>query len=320
MDVGRAGPIACVGDIILDRTIRVTAPRAAGGSRTIIAEDTYVGGGATNMAVILAQIGVPVRLYGFVGTDFGDSRLAWLRDNGVDVTGVRELKGPTLRAYVFYSAGEASAYMDTRLASAIRKQSLEHVPTHCGCLALVGGGDTGLQKHFVSLLGRRGRHSRIVYFDPGPTIACFRKNMLIALLQGADYVKLNESEWDYIRLQQQTGRLKAVKNLLQTLVVTRGAAGADIISAVSSFSVPALPGVRQASPVGAGDAFNAGFVTGILLGGTSGQAAEIGCLIASRVVRRRAPNTALDRRALFRKMRAILGSNRVAPDTNTESE
>jgi sugar/nucleoside kinase (ribokinase family) len=74
---------------------------------------------------------------------------------------------------------------------------------------------------------------------------------------------------------------RAVKKAMQgpkmeAVVLKRGSRGATVFSSGSRVDVPAYA-VREVDPTGAGDAFDAGFVCGLLEGRSFSEAAEMAC-------------------------------------------
>lgn len=101
------GPVLVIGDVMLDRTHRGRARDTTGaaGAPIVRVEETVESpGGAANVAVNLAQLGVPTAIVGVVGSDLAGARLrACLRQRGVatDALIVRESRPTTVKTRVF---------------------------------------------------------------------------------------------------------------------------------------------------------------------------------------------------------------------------
>jgi fructokinase len=98
----------------------------------------------------------------------------------------------------------------------------------------------------------------------------YNKYIVTELLENCDIVKLNLSELELItgwfsNYTSVEGRIKAVQEKfgIDTIVVTMGAGGSLLSVSGMLYSHPGFP-VKVADTVGAGDAFLAGFINGLL--------------------------------------------------------
>jgi sugar/nucleoside kinase (ribokinase family) len=80
----------------------------------------------------------------------------------------------------------------------------------------------------------------------------------------------------------ETGCRALVERGVGCVAATRGADGALVVTAESADRVPALD-VEVVDTTGCGDAFAAGFLRGVSLGRSNGDAAELGCAAAAQV-------------------------------------
>jgi adenosine kinase len=74
--------------------------------------------------------------------------------------------------------------------------------------------------------------------------------------------------------------LDDLRGMIDILVITRGKHGSTIYTNGNATEVEAFPAVNN-DPTGGGDAFRAGFVTGLLHGWSLDLAAQVGSLCAS---------------------------------------
>ena len=122
---------------------------------------------------------------------------------------------------------------------------------------------------------------------------CWTGDLVLDLLGDATIVKVNEHEADV--LLELVGAATATPRGLATalrsrygverLCITRGAAGATLLVDGGEFAVEGIP-VDVVDTVGAGDAFAAGLLHGLLRGETPAEALafanRLGALVASR--------------------------------------
>lgn len=109
-----------------------------------------------------------------------------------------------------------------------------------------------------------------------------RKHLVLALLPFVDVFFLNLSELKHLTLEK--NMRKATKLLLDSganiIALHRGKLGTTIYSKDSNFTVPSFP-VLHLNPTGAGDAYNAGFIYGMLRDYSLPKIATIACANAS---------------------------------------
>ncbi|MER5890259.1 sugar kinase [Streptomyces sp. NPDC001941] len=240
-----------------------------------------IGGAESNVACALAAAGHRARWVGRVGADgFGEHLVEAIGSYGVDVSAVqRDPERPTgiyfrtatdratdAHEVLYYRAGSAASAMspDTVPAAVLDDARVLHLSgitaalsPHCRALV------TGL------LRPRPGRP--LVSFDVNHRPGLWREDpdgpaLLLDLARGADLVFVGEDE------AEEAWGLRgadAVRDALpgpEVLVVKQGARGAvALVRDEPPLFVPA-PRVDVVAPVGAGDAFAAGFLSATLRG------------------------------------------------------
>ncbi|GAA2990767.1 ribokinase [Actinokineospora diospyrosa] len=218
----------------------VPVDRRPGPGETVLGGDTRVlpGGKGANTAVAAARLGAPVRFVGAVGSDqFGDLVLASLTGAGVDVTGVRRAERPTGVAYIAVTPdGENSIIVSPGANADVRPEDVRLD----GAAALVASLEVPVPvvEHAVLAAERAGVRA-VVNLSP---VAILSERVLAVL----DPLVVNEHEAAGL------GNLLALG--VRSAVVTRGALGADVVTAEGTTTVPA-PKVEVVDTTGAGDAF-----------------------------------------------------------------
>ena len=120
--------------------------------------------------------------------------------------------------------------------------------------------------------------------DPSQQLAFADGPFIRKLIEGADYLFTNEYEAHLT--EQKTGWSAAdIEAQVTTRVITKGKDGAVIITrGEEPIEVPIAGETRRADPTGVGDAFRAGFLTGLSAGLGHRRCAEIGSLLATYVL------------------------------------
>ena len=123
-------------------------------------------------------------------------------------------------------------------------------------------------------------------FDPGQGLPMFDGKELLAFVDQASYVAVNDYEGKM--LQEKTGQsLETIATRVKALIVTRGAEGSSIYTQGQRLDIPCVKAREIVDPTGCGDAYRAGLLYGIAKGmdwRATGQLASVmGALkIASR--------------------------------------
>ena len=99
-------------------------------------------------------------------------------------------------------------------------------------------------------------------FDPGQGLPMFSGAELIAFIEQASYVAVND--YECALLTERTGlSIQQIADRVRALVVTRGEQGADIHVGSTHHVIPAVPAAQVVDPTGCGDAFRAGMLYGL---------------------------------------------------------
>src|SRR5216683_2272499 len=102
-------------------------------------------------------------------------------------------------------------------------------------------------------------------FDPGQGLPMFSGEELLAFVDQASYVAVNDYEGRM--LEERTGRkLEDMAQELKALVLTRGAEGSIIYANGERIEIPCVRAVEVVDPTGCGDAYRAGLLYGLAAG------------------------------------------------------
>jgi adenosine kinase len=102
-------------------------------------------------------------------------------------------------------------------------------------------------------------------FDPGQGLPMFTGEELLAFVERATYVAVNDYEGRM--LEDRTGRkLEEMAKKLEALVLTRGAEGSIIYTDGQRIEIPCVKAAEVVDPTGCGDAYRAGLLYGVAAG------------------------------------------------------
>ncbi len=255
-------------------------------SLSFLAEDLEIrrGGVAANIAFGMAYLGQRPVLVGAVGEDFQDYR-SWLERHGVDCQSVHVSETRHTARFVC-TTDQEMAQIATFYAGAMaeaRAIELGPIDQRVGGLDLVLIGANDPEAMLRHTQECRTRGIRFVA-DPSQQLAFADGPFIRQLIDGADYLFTNEYE---ARLtEQKTGwTSEEIASRVRTRVTTRGKHGAVVETAGEEpIEVPAAREVHRADPTGVGDAFRAGFLTGLAAGLDHRRCAELGSMLATYVI------------------------------------
>ncbi|WP_372499533.1 sugar kinase [Streptomyces lichenis] len=239
-----------------------------------------IGGAESNVACALAAAGHRTRWVSRVGADgFGDHLVATIAAYGVDTSAVRRdplrptgiyFRTATDRAsgtheVLYYRTGSAASAMspDTLRPADLTGTRVLHLS---GITAALSPGCLDLTRALTARRPGRPLVSFDINHRPGLWPEPARARVLLDLARGADLVFTGEDEAADAFGLHGPGAIRAALPEPEVLVVKRGADGAVVYAGgADPVEVPA-PRVDVVAPVGAGDAFAAGFLSATLRG------------------------------------------------------
>jgi 2-dehydro-3-deoxygluconokinase len=277
------------GVVCLGETMAVLVPAEPGPVRAARTWTRAIGGAESNVAVHLARLGVRSRWVGAVGDDaFGGAVLDAVGGAGVDVTAVRVDPERPTGLYVKEAAAGGSPvryYRRGSAASAMGPDTLDRLNRDDTALVHVSGITAALSDTCLELMRAVLARPRAVpvSFDLNWRPALWRDRDPSVLRELADAADIVLAGSDEARAVWGTGDPDALRALLpgpKTLVVKHGARGATVVEDGTTTFQPGLR-VDVVEPVGAGDAFAAGYLAAHLAGEPPARRLRVGHLQAA---------------------------------------
>ncbi|MEY9965655.1 2-dehydro-3-deoxygluconokinase [Streptacidiphilus sp. MAP12-16] len=263
-----------------------------------------IAGAESNVAIGVRRLGHPAAWIGRVGADeFGSLVLERLRAEQVDVTGARtdpdaptgllikEQRTPDVTRVQYYRAGSAGSRLrpddltDSPAAELVADAAVLHFT---GITPLLSASAAAAVTRAVELATAAGvpvsldiNHRSALGSPDG------LREHLRPLIPHLSYLFGGEDE--LLLLADTDDEHEAVRRLRgPEIVIKRGARGATVHAPLSDgaeapLHAPAVP-VRAVDPVGAGDAFVAGYLAGLLDGAARAERLRLGCLTGAFAV------------------------------------
>lgn len=281
--------------ITVGEAMALFAPRLT--DRILDAKDFQldVGGAESNVAAHLAQLGVGASWASRLGDDALGERIArTLRERGVNLTHAETHEGSPTGLYVkdpgagviYYRAGSAASTMDKAFALSLPLDTVALVHTS-GITPALSAECLDMTE---TLFARVAEMPEVTLsFDVNFRRALWASHdvgarMLLALARRADVVFVGLDEAHTLWGCTTPDEVRALLPEPHTVVVKNNDIGATEFANGTSTFVPALP-VEVVEPVGAGDAFAAGYLAALLRGLSATERLTQGHLRAGLVLR-----------------------------------
>ena len=238
------------------------------------------GGVAGNYAYNLTLLGHPAAVLATAGTDATEYR-DWLVARGVECRGLRLLEGE-LSATGFTTTDLDDNQLTGYYGGAMWRAAmlgLDDAPPDVEAV-IIGPNDPGAMRRLVHECRDRG--IRYV-FDPAHQLPMMSAEDVTDSTRGAWIVIGNDYELELI--EQRTGRDEhGLLDLAEIVVTTLGRQGSRIVTRSQAVEIPSARPLRESDPTGAGDAYRAGLVAGLLRGLDLNTAGRVASLAATYVV------------------------------------
>lgn len=215
------------------------------------------GGTAGNIAYNLSLLGECSTILGVGGEDFG-RYLAWLKKHNIDVSQIKIDKSClTAGAYIMTDRA------DNQIAGFYPGSKTPLTPVvKAGSIAIVAPDYIARMLKYVKIF----KQKKVPYiFDPGQQIISLKGSDLKSAINGAKVLIGNDYEIELI-LKRLGLTLEKLAGLVEILVITKGERGSEIYHDRKILKIPPAKPKNLSDPTGAGDAYRAGLIKGMLMG------------------------------------------------------
>jgi ribokinase len=262
--------IAVVGSYATGLTMKVERLPSKGETLLGTGYRVDYGGKGSNQAVGCARLGARVSFVAKIGKDaFGDMALGLYRDEGIDVTHVKQAAGtPTGVGFIIVEA--ASGHNCITIDPGANEHLTAADVSECEVLNSARIVLTQLEipvPAAAAALSRGRVCGAVTILNPAPV-----RPLPSQVLQLVDILTPNETEAKVLAglspdsaLAAEDIARKLIQGGVKQVVMTLGEKGALIVTASSCKPIPAIR-VRAVDTTGAGDAFNAGLAVALASG------------------------------------------------------
>ena len=236
------------------------------------------GGVAANIAFTMAKLGATPKLMGTVGRDFGDYR-EWLESNGVDCSTVIQIDKVFTASFFANTDNDNNqlAFFYGGAMNLARNYSLTDAMSDTPDLVIVSPNDPVAMVNLTQEC--RDRNIKFIY-DPSQQVPRLSGEELKQGMEGAYLMVVNAYEASVI--SEKTGlSLDDLRKTIDILIITKGEDGSKIYTNGDILEIDAFAPKKIKDPTGAGDAYRAGLIAGIIKGLPLSLSAQIGALCAT---------------------------------------
>ncbi|HHT9110563.1 MAG TPA: carbohydrate kinase family protein [Candidatus Brocadiaceae bacterium] len=243
------------------------------------------GGTAGNIAYGLSLLGESPIIVATAGRDFNPYK-NWLAQHKVSTKHIKIIEEElTAGAYITtdqsdnqitaFNPGAMKFNADFDFDSVASKQTI----------AIVAPGNLGDMMNFSNIYKKKN----IDYiFDPGQSLPAWTKELLTEMIHGSKIFICNDYE---LQLTQEKTAMTVndILGITETLIITKGEFGSVVMrkenGKARSFDIPVAKVEEVCDPTGAGDAYRAGLIKGLLVSKNDiVHAAKIGAVCAAYTV------------------------------------
>ncbi len=219
------------------------------------------GGCAGNIAYNLKLLGEEPMIMATVGRDFGPYQ-EWLEQCEINIDHIRILENTyTAQAFITTDMGDnqITAFHPGAMSFSHENRVQDANGVKVGIVS--PDGRDGMIEHAAQFV-----EAGISFiFDPGQGLPMFNGEELLAFIEQATWVAVNDYEAQL--LQDKTGKTVAeLASMVDALIVTKGGEGSHIYADGEMIIVPTASTSAESDPTGCGDAYRAGLLYGILNG------------------------------------------------------
>ncbi len=300
--------VACLGEVIID-----FIAEEIGTLDTVSSFSKYPGGAPANVAVGVARLGVATGFIGKVGFDaFGDYLISILKQNGVDIRGITQTKdAPTAVAFVSRSTSKDRDFLFYRNPCADLLLKKSELPRdwltqikylHIGGVSLTQEPSRQATMYATKVAKQSGVN---VTFDPNLRVDLWSnglpecRKVIHSILENTDvFLPSYEELLTLMATDNLNKALLRAHDMGPSIIVVKMGSDGSLVSETShkgeyrQFTQSAID-VKVVDTTGAGDAYDAGFIVGLVHELSIEEAVLWGTAVASLVITKIGAMTAL---------------------------
>lgn len=277
--------VAVLGAAAVDITIRVKEFPSPDGIVMAERQESSPGGSGGNVAEGIARLGYPVRFLGVIGDDENGRLLRGsFETSGVDTRFIRIAKGErTASCFIAVNRkGERLIFSLGGTAIFTRPEELDLATLKDASVLYIADAFPEVALSAVQALPAEAR----TVYCPGGLMVNLGKAFYEPVLAKVDVAAFNRVEAQAVTgmADPQEALIRLTEMGVRIAVITCGAEGAVFCENGKQIHISAVPVFNIADTTGAGDAFSAGLVAGMLEGFSMADCVRLACEVAAHKI------------------------------------
>jgi sugar/nucleoside kinase (ribokinase family) len=271
-----ARSVLCVGETVVDYLANVKELPKRNQTVKLNNFCRSIGGGSLNVAIMLSQLGIHAALQSHGGRNVLPF-LSTVLGYNVDLSLFKISVNETPSVFVFFEGKDQMTFYNEGDENDETLFQTMQIADQFDIFCLVGSRLSAYRQWYVELLHNVNLEKKYVVFCPAWSTNLYSREQLQSILSKTDLLIANQQEYQF---------LSDCLDLIpcDTIIKTIGNKGCEIMIKKSVHKIPALPNIPVVNPSGAGDAFIAGCIYGILNGYNYVQSAQLGICLSSFVI------------------------------------
>jgi len=240
------------------------------------------GGTAGNIGYNLKLLGLEPIIISQAGDDFSNYQ-KWLLKNKISLAEIKIIKHKnTASANIITDRDDNQItvlHLETMgVAARIKEEKIRKMGKID--LAIVSPGNKEDMLKGVQVYKKIG----IEYIaDPGQQIPVFNNQEMKSFIKGAKVLIVNDYEFELISRKIKATR-QQIEKMMEILIITYGADGSEIYNNGKVIKIEAVRPKKNVDPTGAGDAYRAGLIKGLIDGWELKKCGELAAWVAKHAV------------------------------------
>lgn len=235
------------------------------------------GGTAGNIAYNLALMNERPYIISQAGNDFADYS-NWLKRHKINCEYIQKSKTiPLASAHIITDRADnqITAFHPGAMQQSIKK-SLKSIVKHDSLLLISPGNIKDMIR-----LGQEAQILDLQYiFDPGQQLPLFSAKILLSLIKKSKLFLGNDYEFAIIRKKLHLS-ISQLKSSFDCFIVTLGEKGSEVYEKGKKIKISAIKPKKIIDPTGAGDAFRAGILKGLIIGYNIVDSTKLAAIVAT---------------------------------------
>ncbi len=250
----------------------------------------YFGGTAGNIAYGLGLLRKPSIMVSVAGKDFGEYKQR-LEERGTDA---RVLIDKSRYTATFYGmtdprGEQIGVFQGNAYHNSLKKVSLKKILTKSDwdniAIGIFAAGTAESINRDLTDFKKLAPKNSLSIFDPGQMLMIsFTRPLALKAIKNCDMLILNDTELSHLRNKFNITLEDIFKMKVKYVIETKGSEGSTLHEQNRKTDVKALKIKKSVDPTGAGDAFRAGLISGLIDGKSITDSMRIGSILGAKCV------------------------------------